>query len=69
MHFCTDELVALSLLIPGVRYFLVWFRTVWKKRHEKPTCIHENGHEEKASEKSTGTEKAHQGCQNKDHKH
>jgi len=44
-HFCSDELFMILGVIAGVKYIPGWVRMMWAKRHRKPHCKHEHGHE------------------------
>ena len=42
-HWCADELMAILLLLPFASYVRNWIINVWRKRHQKPCCRHEEG--------------------------
>lgn len=47
-HFCFDELMALLLMVPFMKYAINWIKgckKTWQDRHKKPNCLHNKEHE------------------------
>ncbi len=45
-----DEVLAILYCVPFFGFAVAWVRNrqaMWKRRHEKPCCVHTHGHEER----------------------